>query len=91
MTEERPRRTLGSAWNDFFDAPFDLRWAAGIRIAFAFLVLLNLTVLGLDPGLGFGPDGVMPLGASRTIIDPDSQTVFEWLPDTNAAVRACFV
>ena len=27
----------------------------------------------------------------RTIIDPDSHTVFEWLPDTNAAVRACFV
>ena len=91
MTERRPWRTLGSAWNDFFYAPFDLRWAAAIRIAFAFLVLVNLTFLGLDLGMWFGPDGVMPLDASRTIIDPDSHTIFEWLPDTNTTVRVCFV
>ena len=57
MSEGRPKRTLGSVWNDFFYAPFDLRWAAAIRIAFAFLVLVNLTILGLDWGCGSGRTG----------------------------------
>ena len=39
MTEGRLWRTLGTAWNDFFYASFDLRWAAAIRIVFGFLVM----------------------------------------------------
>ena len=91
MTEERPRRSPGTVWNDFFYASFDLRWAAVIRIAFASLVLVNMAILGLDLGLWFGPDGVMPLDASRTVIDSSSHTIFELLPDTNTTVRVCFV
>jgi len=91
VTDQGPRRSFGTVWNDFFYASFDLRWAAVIRIAFASLVLVNLAILGVDLGLWFGPDGVMPLDASRTVIDSSSHTIFELLPDTNTTVRVCFV
>lgn len=72
------------AWGEFFFAAFDLRLAASMRIAYAALLLVNFGVLGLDLELWFGPSGVMPSEASRTIIDPNSVSIFWWLPQTTA-------
>jgi hypothetical protein len=90
VSEKGKSRTLEQAWSDFFGPPFDLRWAAAIRIGFALLVLVNLGVLGLDLNLWLGPSGVMPLDASRTVIDDSSHTIFELLPDTNSVIGICY-
>ena len=81
---------LGRAWNGFLFAPFDLRIAAWLRIGFALLTLVNLGVLGLDLEFWFGPDGPMPIDASRGIIDPDSHTIFEILPQTSLTLWICY-
>lgn len=90
MSSASESRSLEEHWIEFFFTPFDLRWAAVMRIAYASLVLINLMVLGLDLHLWFGPDGVMPLDASRTVIDSSSHSLFEWLPDTSTTVRICY-
>lgn len=81
---------IGRAWDRFLFAPFDLQIAAWFRIGFAFLVLVNFAILGLDLDFWFGPNGTMPLEASREIIDEDSRTIFELLPQTSATLWVCY-
>ena len=81
---------VGRAWNGFLFAPFDLRVASWLRIGFALLTLVNFGVLGLDLEFWFGPDGPMPLDASRTIIDEDSHTIFEILPQSSVTLWVCY-
>lgn len=83
-------KRIGRAWDTFLFAPFDLRIAAWFRIGFAFLTLVNFAVLGLDLEFWFGPHGPMPIAASRAIIDEDSRTVFEILPQTSMALWVCY-
>lgn len=77
-------------WNEFFFAAFDLELAAVMRIAYAALLLVNFTILGLDLELWFGPDNLMPFEASRAIIDSETSSPFGWLPQSTAVLWICY-
>ena len=77
-------------WNRFFHAPVDPAPCALIRIGFAFLLLINNLVLTPDLLKWYGPDGVLPLIASRMVIDSDTLTLFQILPETHAALLVAF-
>ena len=84
-------RKIADLWNGFFHDPLDTRMFGPIRIAYAVLLLIVFLVLGPDLELWFSESGVMPLSASKAIIDPDTWTLFQWLPATNNFLRACYV
>ncbi|MCA9603850.1 MAG: HTTM domain-containing protein [Polyangiales bacterium] len=91
MTARSAIARIVRGWNTFFFAPFDLRLASAFRMAYAALVLVDLGMMSFDLELFFGVDGVMPLDASRAVIDPDSHTVFELLPQSNTVLWTCYV
>jgi len=79
------------AWNHFFHRQADLSIFGPIRIAYATLMLIN--VLAWWPNLEkwFDENGVMTLAVSKMIIDPDTITMFQWLPTTPAVVWTCYL
>lgn len=81
---------LAGLWNGFFHTPADGRVAALVRIAFAACVLANLSVLYPDLGRWFTAAGVLPAEASRELTTPGAWSVLWLLPDTQAAVTACY-
>ena len=83
-------RRLGRRWDRFFHEKADLSICGEIRIAYAFLLLVNALVLLPDLEKWFGESGLVPLSASRTIIDPDTVTLFQWLPQTNVVLWTCY-
>lgn len=83
-------KRLCGQWDRFFHEKADLSICGEIRIAYAFLLLVNALVLLPDLEKWFGESGVMPLSASRTIVDPDTVTLFQWLPQTNAVLWTCY-
>ena len=85
-SRDGPLRGLAARWNAFFFRPFDLRVVCAFRALFAALMLVNVLTLAVDRTYFFGPDGVLPLGASQAVLDPNAHTFFELLPDTNAVI-----
>ena len=83
-------RALGAGWNAFFHAPCDARVCAAIRMAFAVVVLLNLSILYPDLDLWFTDSGVLPSEASREVARPYTWSVFWQLPSTSEVVHACY-
>jgi len=84
-------RELANGWRQFFFAPRDSRICDAIRIGYSLLLLVNVLVLWLDLDLWFTAAGLVPYPVSREIVDPDTLTLFAWLPDTPAVVRLCAV
>ncbi len=81
---------LAQSWDRFFHQPVDVRVCAAFRIGFGILALIN--VVGYAPFVEewFTEAGAVPLGVSRILIDPDTITVFNWLPATGAVVWTCY-
>jgi vitamin K-dependent gamma-carboxylase-like protein len=82
--------SVAGPWNRFFYAEMDARPLAVMRIAYAVLLLINMLVLAPDLELWFSESGVLPLVASRQIVDPDTWTLFSWLPTSTSVLWACY-
>ena len=83
-------QALASGWNAFFHAPCDARVCAAIRMAFALVVLLDLSILYPDLDLWFTDNGVLPTEASQEAAKPYAWSVFWHLPSTPAVVHICY-
>ncbi len=77
----RIRQAL-AATEHFFFAEAPMPTAALIRVVYAVLLLCNCLFWWPDLLRWFGPEGVLPLDASRTIVSSEMLTPFMWLPDT---------
>lgn len=75
------------AWETFFFAPMPLHVCAALRIAFGLLMSVTCAFIFVNADRWFGPTGVLPFAASRTIIDPDTITLFHWFPESMLAPR----
>ena len=82
---------LRANWNDFFFAPMPLHVCAVLRIAFGLLIFIDFAFLFPDVDKWFGPDGVLPLAASRLVVDPDTVTLFQLFPDSAFVVHALYM
>ncbi|MEA5536401.1 HTTM domain-containing protein [Crocosphaera sp. XPORK-15E] len=69
-----------AGWDSFFSQYKNPKICALIRIGYAFLLLINVLVLWPDLLRWFGENGLLPYTVSREIIDPDTLTIFTWLP-----------
>ena len=83
-------RSLSAAWNRFFFDPADPRTYAYLRIGFGCLLLINGAVLGPDWLRWFSDSGVLDRAAARAIMDPDTWSLFNWIPDSPAVLWACY-
>ena len=75
----------------FFHRKSDLSIFGPIRIAYAALLLINLLTWWPELETWFGENGVLSLQASRIAVDPDTITLFQWLPNTSMALWVCFL
>jgi len=75
----------------FFHRKSDLSIFGPIRIAYATLLLINILTWWPDLEKWFGESGVMTLEASRRVIDPDTITIFQWLPTTSTTLWTCYL
>jgi hypothetical protein len=75
----------------FFHRKSNLSIFGPIRIAYAALLLINLLTWWPDLEKWFSETGVMTLAASRHVIDPDTITIFQWLPTTPSALWTCYL
>lgn len=82
---------LRRRWNGFFHGPVSPRVCAVLRIGFGLLIFINFLVFYPEVDRWFGPNGLLPFEASRTIVDPDTVTIFQWFPESAAFVRACLI
>lgn len=80
-------RGVAKAFEEFFFSPLDTRACAVLRIGLAVCVIVDLLVLGGSLGRWFGEDGVLPLAASRGLVDPHALSLFEWLPASASTLR----
>jgi hypothetical protein len=92
MSESRPRSRLriARAFDALFFSPLDTRACAVLRIGLAACVIVDLLVLRGSLDRWFGENGVLPLAASRKLVDPHAVSPFEWLPATASTLRIAF-
>lgn len=83
-------KSLGALWERFFFLPADLSMCGLIRIGYSVLLLINMLVLAPDLEWWFGEQGALPYAVSRAVIDPDTITLFAWLPKTNFVLWTCY-
>lgn len=81
---------LRQRWNWFFYESVDPASCAAIRIGYSALLLLMLLVQWPDVEFWFSENGVLPLAASRNVIDPDAQTLFSLLPTDTLTIQVCY-
>jgi hypothetical protein len=75
----------------FFHRKANLSIFGPIRIAYATLLLINILAWWPDIETWFCETGVLTLSASRTAIDPDTITIFQWLPATSSVAWTCYI
>jgi hypothetical protein len=77
----------------FFHRKSDLSIFGPIRIAYATLLLINVLTWWPDLEKWFGESGVLTLAVaiSDQVIDPDTVTIFEWLPTTPTVLWTCYL
>jgi len=83
-------RGVARAFEEFFFSPLDTRACAVLRIGLAVCVIVDLLVVRGDLDRWFGDDGVLPLAASRHLVDPHALSPLEWLPASASALRIAF-
>jgi hypothetical protein len=83
-------RGIARAFDEFFFSPLDTRACAVLRIGLAACVIVDLLVLRGSLDRWFGEDGVLPLAASRRLVDPRALSPFEWVPASAATLRIVF-
>lgn len=81
---------VAQAWDSFFYQPVDRHAGAAFRIGFALLLLVNSLGYYEHLEMWFGESGVLPFEISRSVIDPDTLTIFALLPATNAVLWTCY-
>lgn len=83
----RPLASL-QAW---LYAPRDTRVCAAFRIGYALLLLINVLLWAPDLDLWLSENGVLPFAASRQVVDPDTLTLFAFLPTTRFALWCSYL
>ena len=81
---------LKKKWNWFFFESADPANCAIIRIGYSALLLLMLLVQWPDAAFWYSDSGVLPLSASRKLIDSDTLTVLAWLPTDASTIQLCY-
>ncbi len=84
-------KKLIDAWNHFFHRHEDLSIFGPIRIAFSILLLINVLLWWPELEKWFGENGVMTFEISKLAIDPDTYTIFQWLPKTTTVLWSCYL
>ncbi len=77
-------------WDNFFYQYNNPKICCVIRIAYSFLLLINALVLLPDLFNWFGENGLLPYDVSREIIDPDTLTIFGFLPREDWVLRISY-
>ena len=83
-------KQLGSAWNRFFYEEVDLTICGIMRVAFSSLLLVNIILWAPDLNVWFGEHGAVDLSSSRLLIDPDTWTIFQFLPRESWVLWFCY-
>lgn len=79
-----------SAWERFFFRPVDTRFIAAFRIGFAAILLANCLAYLPFAQMWWGASGALPFDVARSLIDPDTLTIFTWLPRGDTTLWVCF-
>ena len=61
-----------------------------LRIGYSVLLLINVLIWAPDLTGWFGEQGLLPFAVSRKVVDPDTITLFAWLPKTNVVLWTCY-
>lgn len=83
-------KNLSALWERLFFQPADLSMCGLIRIGYSLLLLINVLVLAPDLTRWFGEQGYLPFAVSRAVVDPDTITLFAWLPRTDIVLWSCY-
>jgi hypothetical protein len=86
----RSWRRIAKAFDDVFFSPKDTRGCAVLRIGVAVCVIVDLLVLRGSLEKWFGEDGVLPLAASRRLVDSHALSLFAWLPVSASTLWIAF-
>lgn len=81
---------LVAAWNGFFHADLDLRTCALVRIGYAALVLVWLTVLYPDLSTWYGADGILPPSAAERTMPGGAWTLLALFPKSDAWLKGAY-
>jgi uncharacterized membrane protein YphA (DoxX/SURF4 family) len=77
-------------WDRFFYQYNNPKVCSIIRIAYAFLLSINVLVLGTDLLTWFGENGIVPYQVSRELIDSDTLTIFTILPKDDWVITVSY-
>lgn len=72
--------TLRKSFDDFWMKSGDLRILDPLRRAYGVLLILNVSLLGLDRHRFFGTDSWVPTEMRREIVDPDTFDLYSFFP-----------
>lgn len=75
----------------FFHRKSHLGIFAPLRIGYALILLINILAWWPFLEIWYGENGLVPLDVSKQIVDPDTITLFEFLPQTSFALWACYL
>lgn len=82
--------SLQAAWNRFFhDEASSIAYAI-LRIGFGVVIGITFLTGWADAQKWFGPYGLVSFEASRAIVDPDTLTLFQLFPRSEAAVTILY-
>ncbi len=81
---------FAASWDEFFFRPIDVRFVDAFRIGYAAILLVNVLAYLPFVSMWWGRQGAVPLEVARTLIDPDTLTIFTWLPQTDAVLWTCY-
>ena len=76
--------------DSFFHAPVDVRVVAALRIGYAVLLLINVLCWWPDLDRWFSESGVLPLAASRPVINSQCLTLFQILPSDSRTLHIVY-
>lgn len=83
-------KRLAARWDDFFFRPIDVRFVDAFRIAYAAILFVDCAGYLPFVDMWWGTEGAVPFDVARTLIDPDTLTIFTWLPRSDSLLWVCF-
>ena len=94
MTESNPAqpsiKRLLKGLDQWFHPPADPQIASLFRIAVGALVFINFVATAPYVGFWWSEHGVLPLKAAKLIREVGAWSLFDWLPQTDAALWTCW-
>ena len=67
-----------------------MRFVDAFRIAYAAILFVDCAGYLPFVNMWWGTEGAVPFDVARTLIDPDTLTIFTWLPRSDALLWVCF-